>query len=313
VKRALLVFPGRGSLPATDPAARAGADVVSKRIFDLGAQDLDAVREAEAAGSLRIAGVCGLSLGWYTAVYAAGALDLADARRLVETMGAIQVEEGRIGGQVVYPVVADEDWRPDPAREAALERALAESGAARSIRLGGYEVLAGDEEALTKLERLLPIEVRKGQTYPSRLPGHSAFHTPLMAVMAGIGQERLIDLDWRAPRVPLVDGRGAIWRPRSADPGALFDYTLGAQVVEPYDFARGLRTALRELAPDLIVAMGPGDNLGGPIGQVLVREGWEGLHDREAFAARQKGDRPLLLSMGRSSDRQKLRGEVAAP
>ena len=57
---------------------------------------------------------------------------------------------------------------------------------------------------------------------------------------------------------------------------------------------------------DVIVALGPGDTLGGPIGQTLVAEGWAGIRDREAFRERQISAQPILLSLGRSVDRQRL-------
>jgi acyl transferase domain-containing protein len=318
----------RGARPLEDVVRASGArqghelppDVVSALIFAAGAADAGALAAAEEAGALRAVAVVGLSLGWYTALHLAGALPLADAARVVDFTGAWQAARDQVGGQLVHPVVADEDWRRDPAREASLERALEDVAAGlagrawRSIRLGGYEVLAGDEAGLAALAAALPREERKGGiAYPMRLPGHSAFHTPLMAPMSEAAQEPLTELDWRAPRVPLVDGRGAIWRPRIASPDALLDYTAGAQVVETYDFALSLRVALREHAPDVVIALGPGDTLGGPIGQTLVREGWEGIRDREAFRRRQAGPRPILLSMGRSADRERVLARAAAP
>lgn len=262
--------------------------------------------------------VVGNSLGFYTALHVAGALDLEDAARLVGTMAALQKEAGApIGGQVIYPACDEATWRPSAAHEAAIEAALARARAegafaARSIRLGGYEVLGGDEAGVAALLAALPKDARAARDYPLRLAGHSAFHTPLMAGIALRARERLASaLAFYAPRIPLVDGRGAIVRPRIAAPRDLFEYTLAVQPVETFDFAAAMRVALREYAPQVIVALGPGDTLGGPIGQTLVREGWAGIRDRAAFKDRQASAEPILRSLGRRAESRTAAGHSA--
>ena len=66
-----------------------------------------------------------------------------------------------------------------------------------------------------------------------------------------------------------MDGRGHVWWPGSATPAELRAYTLGHQVVEPYDFPAAIRTAAREFAPDLFIITGPGTTLGGAVAQAL--------------------------------------------
>ena len=51
-----------------------------------------------------VVSIVGNSMGWYTALHVAGALSLAEASRLVETMGAYQVKNVQ-GGQVLYPKI----------------------------------------------------------------------------------------------------------------------------------------------------------------------------------------------------------------
>ena len=126
-----------------------------------------------------IVAVCGNSLGWYLTLAAAGAVDEANAIRLVDTMGALMEEQG-VGGQLIYPFV-DEEWRDSRGRERAISNALhdgrTEGDAYLSIRLGGMAVLAGDEVGMAAMEKVLtPVEDR----YPFRLARHSAFHTPLL-------------------------------------------------------------------------------------------------------------------------------------
>ncbi len=264
-------------------------------------QDADALREAT---HVSMCCVIGNSMGWYTALAVAGALPMRDALRLVETMGQYQVDNV-VGGQLVYPLV-DDAWRPVPSPE--LDDALREvPGLYVSIRLGGQVVLGGTAEALAEAQRRLPPRKAGERDAPFLLPLHSAFHTPLMAATAARARDALHDLDWRAPAVPMVDGRGAVLRPRHADPDAVRSWTLGAQVTEPYDFTAALRVALREYAPDAIILLGPGGNLGGAIGQTLAAEGWAGVRGRADFA-RIQGEAPLLLSMARDDQRRRALG-----
>jgi [acyl-carrier-protein] S-malonyltransferase len=263
--------------------------------------DFDAVRDAS---NVSVACVIGNSMGWYTALAVAGALPLADGLRLVETMGQYQAGSV-IGGQVLYPLV-DEDWRALPSPE--LDAALAEIPDLHvSIRLGGQIVLGGSDSAVAAVLKRLPARKIGERDAPFQLPLHSAFHTPLLRDTSRRAFSDLAELAWRAPEVPLVDGRGALHRPREADPAALRDYTLGAQVTEPYDFTASVRVAMREYAPDAIVLLGPGGNLGGATAQVLIAEGWRGLRGKSDFASMQASS-PFVLSMARPEQRARVLG-----
>ena len=241
--------------------------------------------------------VIGNSMGWYTALFAAGALDFEDAHRLVETMGGMQ-EHGS-GSQIVYPLVND-DWRPAPELERLVEEALEETGALWSIRLGGMAVLAGETAQLDALDALLPVRKLGRTSYPYRLTFHAAYHTPLMAEASRLGRERLADLQWRSPEVTLIDGAGRVARPGVSDPEEIAAYTLGHQVVEPYDFTRSLVVALRSFAPEQLLLLGPGSSLGGSVAQTLISIGWQGLSCREDFDERQRSDQPLVIALDRS-------------
>jgi malonyl CoA-acyl carrier protein transacylase len=254
---------------------------------------------AAAAARDDVVAVAGNSMGWYTALAVAGALSFEDGLRLVQEMSLLQ-EEVRGGGQLLYPLV-DEDWRPAPARRALVDDALASSGghALPSIELGGYAVLAGDDQGLRHLQERLPsVEVGRVR-YPMRLVQHGPYHTPFVAGVAERAAARLADLEFRRPTTTLVDGFGRRHSPWSADVALLRSYTLGAQVTEPYDLAASLRVLLREFAPDRVVLPGPGNTLGGVVGQALVRERWRGIDSRAAFTAAQASDAPPVESMRR--------------
>ncbi len=246
---------------------------------------------------LDIVAVTGNSMGWYIALAAAGAVTPEAGLTIVNTMGTL-MQEKLIGGQTIYPYV-DDDWRALPGKRAELLALAAEHGAALSIDLGGMLVLAGDAAALKALEAALPpLQGR----YPMRLPNHAAFHTALQAPVAALGQEQLGLELFATPAVPLIDGRGNIWRPGETRPAELRDYTLGHQVTEPYDFARAIRTGLHEFAPDVIIVTGPGTTLGGSVAQALIGDRWQGLASKADFVARQ-AEVPIMLSMGMPAQR----------
>ncbi len=252
-----------------------------------------------------IVAVCGNSMGWYLTLMFAGALDWAGGFQVIQTMGGM-MRTGNVGGQMIYPVIK-EDWTPDADALMECERLLATvhsegiGQAYVSIYLGGYVVLAGDPPGLQYLLKNLP---RKGD-YPFQLINHAAFHTPLLHDTSVRAFEE-IPLDvFSSPQLSMIDGRGHIWQPYSTDAGELRQYTLGHQVYAPYDFTASVSVALKEFAPDHIVLLGPGNSLGGSIGQILIRNNWYGIDDKATFQERQKTN-PILLSMGFEEQREGL-------
>lgn len=255
-----------------------------------------------------IAGVVGNSLGWYTALVAAGALPLEDGINLVDSMGNYQA--GNLAGGQIMTVIAGEDGRPDAALRAAVDAAIdavrADGGQAWwSIDLGSHAVLGADAPGLEGLASALPPIVRGERSFPLRLPLHSAFHTPLLRPTQQRAQQALADLDFRAPDVPLIDGRGVVHRPGWADPVELAEYTLDHQIVAPFDFHKALITALQHTGAEVLVLLGPGNSLGGPIARMLTWEGWGGVRDREALDERQRTE-PMILSFGVRPQRARL-------
>ena len=289
---------GKDTLTALDgmarfsPSLHTRGDVAAPLIHTAAWLDFNAIDRER----FEVVAVTGNSMGWYTALACAGALSPEAAFRVVDAMG-VNSQRHAPGGQMVL-VLAGEDWRVDRALTAQVERAVAESGAHPSIRLGGMLVVAGETQALAALERALPPLPRP----PLHLAGNGPFHTALMGPSAEAARAGLPEAWFGNPQVPLMDGRGAIVRPFASDPRALWDYTFGAQILETYDFTTALTVAIREFAPDRIVLLGPGETLGGAIGQVLVALGWQGIDSKAVFQARQASD-PILLAMGRADQR----------
>ena len=251
-----------------------------------------------------IVAVTGNSMGWYSALACAGALTPEQGFEVVNTMGTL-MQQSLIGGQIIHPFV-DENWQPIAGRKDQLLAIAAEISTrvghvlTLSIDLGGLLVLAGNEAGLKAFEAIVPPEQGR---FPMRLSNHAAFHTALQAPVAAEGRAKLgVDL-FGQPKLPLIDGRGEIWWPGAVLPAALRDYTLGHQVVQPYDFTAAIRTAAREFAPDLFIVTGPGTTLGGAVAQSLILADWRGMKDKAAFQARQ-AENPMLISMGLPEQRR---------
>lgn len=252
-----------------------------------------------------IVAVTGNSMGWYLACAFGGALDWAGGFEVINTMGSMMKQE-IVGGQVIYPV-CDENWVHSPERQAAVDAAITRAREREgvevypSIYLGGFMVLGANKPGVTALlKELPPVE-----NYPFQLINHAAFHTPLLRDTAARAFRTLPEALFRAPTIPLIDGRGCVWQPFSTSLQDLYDYTLGHQVVEAYDFTTAVTVGLKEFAPDHVILLGPGSNLGGSIGQIMIANDWLSLKSKAAFTARQATD-PFVLAMGRPDQRDKV-------
>lgn len=247
---------------------------------------------------IEITAVTGNSMGWYSALACAGALTPENGFEIVNTMGTL-MQQSLIGGQIIHPFLG-ENWLPNPTRKAELLRLAAEINTrpdhtlTLSIDLGGMLVVAGNEPGLKAFESSVPPEQSR---FPMRLANHAAFHTALQAPVAAQGRAQLPATLFQQPQKPLIDGRGQIWWPGSTRTTDLHAYTLGHQVVQPYDFTAAIRTAAREFAPDLFIIAGPGTTLGGAVAQSLILAHWQGMASKEDFQSRQ-AQNPLVISMG---------------
>ena len=280
-------------------AAHMRGDVAAPLIYTATALDFLSIDREK----FDVVAIAGNSMGWYSALALGGAVSVADGFRISNAMGLNSQAHGP-GGQILLQVV-DEDWRAVPGLRETLLALVADIGSrpghalALSIDLAGMLVIAGDEAGLSALLAEAPPTPGRD---PLRLAGHGPFHTPLMVGSADKAQAELPAALFATPALPLVDGRGHIWRRFASDPAALWDYTFSHQILAPYDFALSVQVAVKEFAPDVIILPGPGDTLGGAIAQSLIAIGWQGIASKADFAARQASD-PVLLSMGRADQR----------
>lgn len=251
-----------------------------------------------------IVAITGNSMGWYIALAVAQALNPQNAIELINTMGSMMTS-GVIGGQMIYPVM-DQNWQLSPTIQQNVEDCLREVNLLKgcevydSIYLGGYLVIGGNEAGLKQLDERLP---KVDDTYPMRLFNHAAFHTPLLNSISNKAKTTLNENLFQTPKIPLIDGQGKIWQPYSTNAQHLYDYTLGHQVTEPYDFSAAITVALKEFTPDKLIILGPGATLGGAVGQCLVANNWQRIANKHDFIQRQKSE-PFVLAMGMAEQRK---------
>ena len=246
-----------------------------------------------------IVAITGNSMGWYTSLVLSGSLNLETGFHLIETMGSMMKDE-IIGGQLIYPLV-DNNWVTDEVVSDKVLTAIKDRGLYISIKLGGYIVVGGQLKQLKALSEVLP----KVDKYPFIIPYHAAFHTPMLDQISKSALKLIDTSIFERPKIPLIDGRGDIWTPFGTDTNSLRDYTLSYQVINTYDFSSSINVALKEFCPDRIVLLGPGNSLGGVVGQILVNLKWLGLSSKKEFTSLQSSD-PYVVSLGLLEQRKLL-------
>lgn len=280
------------------PAVHTKGEHASSLIYACAYADFMAIDREK----FEIVAITGNSMGWYLTLAYGGALDWAGGFEVINTMGSMMKDE-IIGGQVIYPICG-ENWRKSDEKEELVKSTIARVNSLEgceaylSIHLGGYAVIGANKLGCATLLKELP----QVENYPFQLINHAAFHTPLLRSTSQRAFEVLPQSLFRAPQIPLIDGRGCIWQPYSTDVRALYEYTLGHQVVDVFDFTRAISVAMKEFAPDHLVLLGPGSSLGGSIGQIMIENDWCGLKNKEQFTQLQAKS-PLLLAMGRPEQR----------
>jgi [acyl-carrier-protein] S-malonyltransferase len=151
-----------------------------------------------ADGGPRPARLAGHSLGEYTALVAAGALELADAARLVRLRGQAMQQAVPAGAGAMAAVIGADD--------AQVEAACNEAGAAGVVVPANYNapgqvVIGGQAGAVeTALALLAEMGVRKAVRLGVSVPSH----TPLMRAAADRLAEALATVAWSEPSIPVV-------------------------------------------------------------------------------------------------------------
>ncbi len=165
------------------------------------AVSLAAMRVLEAKGlglEKSVSFVTGHSLGEYSALAAAGSLDVGTAARLLRVRGDAMQNAVPVG-QGAMAALLGLDF--EAADEIAREAAQGEVCQAANDNAPGQVVVSGHVSAV---ERAIDIAKARGARRAVLLPVSAPFHCALMAPAADAMAEALASADLRAPRVPLV-------------------------------------------------------------------------------------------------------------
>jgi [acyl-carrier-protein] S-malonyltransferase len=160
------------------------------------------VRVLESEGNWQLgakaAYVAGHSLGEYSALAAAGSLQLADAARLLRRRGQAMQEAVPVGEGAMAALLGLD---LDAAQEVAAEAAQGQVCAAANDNAPGQVVISGHTAAV---ERACEIAKTKGAKRAVLLPVSAPFHCSLMAPAADVMAEALAAVEVAMPVVPLV-------------------------------------------------------------------------------------------------------------
>lgn len=217
--------------------------------------------------------MAGLSLGEYTALVAAGALDLADAVRLVRARGRLMAMATRDRDVSMAAVVGLE-------REAVwtLCAAVAPAGHCQPALYNAERqiVVSGDRAAVD----LLVEQAEQGSARATRIAVSSAFHTELMSPASAELAELLAAVEWHTPRVPVVSN---VLATPVTDPDRIRAGLL-EQLDRPVRWAESMRF-LVDAGVDTVVELGPGRVLTGLARSASRRLTTVIVDDAESLAA----------------------------
>ena len=181
------------------------------------AVSLAVMRTLEQEGGLNLADtaafVAGHSLGEYSALAAAGTLEIAEAARLLRQRGAAMQEAVPVGEGAMAALLGLDLEDAQAVAEAAAEDevcSVANDNAPAQVVVSGHTAA---------VERAIALAGERGAKRSIMLPVSAPFHCALMAPAADVMAEALSKVVLQPPEVPVVPNVTASSRP--AEPDAL--------------------------------------------------------------------------------------------
>jgi [acyl-carrier-protein] S-malonyltransferase len=243
----------------TQPAVLAG-DIALWRIY-------------RAQGGAMPSAMAGHSLGEYAALVAAGALDFADAVRIVRRRGQLMQEAVAEGAGSMAAILGLDD---EDVRRVCNETSTADSlVVAANFNAPGQVVIAGHRDAVARaVDACSAAGARRAMLLPVSVPSH----TPLMLPATEPLKEILATIELRSPEVAVLHNLDR--EPRSeadAIRAALVD-----QLTHPVNWTGTIRRLVDE-GVERFVECGPGRVLCG-LGKRIERSAdWMPLDDLAAL------------------------------
>lgn len=244
-------------LLTADDATLTRTDRAQVATFALEMVALDDLRRR--TGLLDVVAIAGHSLGEYSALAAAGVVDVATAARLVAARGAAMLAAAEANPGTMVAVLG----AADDAVEAALATVQAQGAQVwlANLNAPGQVVLAGTADGVAAATEALAATRAKVRA----LPVGGAFHSPLMAPARDALTRALAAAEFAAEAsVPVVANVDA--RPRSG--GDEWRDLLAAQLTAPVRWTESVRALVGELGCTSFVEVGPGDTLCGMVKRI---------------------------------------------
>jgi len=152
----------------------------------------------QAAGGERPAMMAGHSLGEYTALVCAGALEFADAIGLVAERGRLMQAAVPAGTGAMAAILGLDD---DVVRQVCADAAQGEVVEAVNFNSPGQVVVAGNQAAVERaMAAAKAAGAKRAVPLPVSVPSHCALMEPAARQLA----ERLRQVELRAPAIPVL-------------------------------------------------------------------------------------------------------------
>jgi len=205
-----------------------------------------------AAGGAEPAIVAGHSLGEYTALVAAGALELEDAVRLVRFRAQAMQEAVPVGMGSMAAILGLLD---DQVRQACSEAAQGEIVEAVNFNAPSQVVIAGHSAAV---QRACDVAKRLGAKRAVQLSVSAPFHSSLLQPASERLRERLSNVELRNARIEMINNVDVSIE---SEPARIAD-ALARQAASPVRWSDTIRK-MSELSVTHVVECGPGRVLSG--------------------------------------------------
>ncbi len=237
---------------ANGPKERLDSTVVSQpAIYVASLAALEQLKRDDQAAVGECVACAGLSLGEYTALTFAGALNFDDGVRLVQKRGEAMQRASEASPSGMVSVLLAEQPKVEEWVRRASEKGI--------LRIANYLcpgnlAVSGALPACDEVERLAGA----GGAKTVRLAVAGAFHTPLMQPAVEALTEALATVTLNPPRVP-------VWANVTARPYTAIEEvkpTLARQVVEPVRWEETMRGML-DAGVEKFYEIGPGKVLAG--------------------------------------------------
>ena len=258
----------------TGPADRLNAtDMSQPAMFVASGAALAAMQEALGEHTPQPAMTAGLSLGEYTALYAAGAIDFAAALDLVTKRGQfMQAAAEAVPSAMVSIIGLDEDKVRQLCQAAADGQVLTPA----NFNCPGQIVISGEADAC---QRAMQLAEKFGASRAIPLKVAGAFHSELMRPAAEGLAEALEDVEIRPPEYPVVSNVDA----RPADEPDAIKQRLVAQVTSPVRWCESIQYLLA-CGADEFYEIGPGRVLAGLMRRIDSARRVRSINSADALA-----------------------------